>query len=162
MYFLNIPLFIIKISLNKTNKMLDDLRIYNYHDNEPLITRETQAKNYLDEKFANIKFENDDSNIIKTIKESKEEIIEEVKNIDTDVDLSGVTDTINNAVADAKSDIIEAIEDAKPCLCNVATKEDVCKAKCAIIKHVTSSKEEIIKDVDDNFYDLNELIKNKE
>ena len=34
--------------------MLNDIRVYNYHDNEPLITRMEQAKKYFDDKFANI------------------------------------------------------------------------------------------------------------
>lgn len=115
---------------------MNDIRVYNYYDDEPLITRQTQAKNYFDKKFANIK-------------------------VDVDVDLSGVNkklDNIDSHISDSTNEIIDAIEDSKPCLCHLATKEDVCKAKCAIIHKIEESKEEVIEDIDEKFYDLNNLI----
>lgn len=108
---------------------MNDIRIYNYHDESPLVTRETQAKDYFDKKFANIK-------------------------VDVDVDLSG----IDKHISDSTCEIIEKIEDSKPCLCHLATKEDVCRAKCEIINKIDSNKEEIINDIDEKFVDLNEII----
>lgn len=122
---------------------MNDIRIYNYYDDEPLITRQTQAKDYFDKKFANIK-------------------------VDVDVDLSGVNKKLDNIldtttavdthISDSTNEIIEAIEESKPCLCHLATKEDVCHAKCEIIHKIETSKEEIINDIDEKFVDLNDLI----
>ena len=122
---------------------MNDIRIYNYYNDEPLITRQTQAKDYFDKKFANIK-------------------------VDVDVDLSGVNNKLDNIldtttavdthISDSTNEIIEAIEESKPCLCHLATKEDVCHAKCEIIRKIESSKEEIITDIDEKFVDLNDLI----
>lgn len=122
---------------------MNDIRIYNYYDDEPLITRQTQAKDYFDKKFANIK-------------------------VDVDVDLSGVNKKLDNIldtttavdahISDSTNEIIGAIEESKPCLCKLATKEDVCHTKCEIINKIESSKEEIIKDIDEKFVDLNDLI----
>lgn len=122
---------------------MNDIRMYNYYDDEPLVTRQTQAKDYFDKKFANIK-------------------------VDVDVDLSGVNKKLDNIldtttavdthISDSTNEIIEAIEESKPCLCHLATKEDVCHAKCEILNKIESSKEEIITDIDEKFVDLNELI----
>lgn len=122
---------------------MNDIRIYNYYNDEPLITRQTQAKDYFDKKFANIK-------------------------VDVDVDLSGVNKKLDNIldtttavdthISDSTNEIIETIEESKPCLCHLATKEDVCHAKCEIIHKIESSKEEIINDIDEKFVDLNDLI----
>ena len=30
---------------------MNDIRMYNYYDDEPLVTRQTQAKNYFDKKW---------------------------------------------------------------------------------------------------------------
>ena len=113
---------------------MNDIRIYNYYNEEPLVTRQTQAKNYFDKKFANIK---------------------------VDADLSGVNEKLDNIdthISTSTNEIIEKIEDSKPCLCHLATKDDVCNAKCEIIHKIESSKEEIINDIDDKFVDLNDLI----
>lgn len=122
---------------------MNDIRIYNYYNDEPLITRQTQAKDYFDKKFANIK-------------------------VDVDVDLSGVNKKLDNIldtttavdthISDSTNEIIETIEESKPCLCHLATKEDVCHAKCEIIHKIESSKEEIINDINEKFVDLNDLI----
>lgn len=111
---------------------MSDLRRYDYFDNEPLITTTTQIKDYLDGKFSNIKVEVSDEK------------------------LDNIIDNINSA----KSEIIYTVEESKPCLCNLATKKDVCEAKCAILKKISSSEENIIKEIDENFVDLNEVIKN--
>lgn len=115
---------------------MNDIRVYNYYDNEPLITRQTQYKNYFDKKIANI-------------------------NVDVDVDLSGVDKKLDNIdlhISGSTNEIIDVIEDSKPCLCHLATKEDVCKAKYDIIHKIEKTKEEIIEDIDEKFYDLNNLI----
>lgn len=124
-------------------KMLNDIRVYNYDSNEPLISRMAQAKEYFDNKFANIHMEIDLSGVEGKIDNSTEEIKE----------------AINNAADNSTSEIIDAIEESKPCLCHLATKEDVCKAKCAIISKIEEDKDLIIKEIDDKFVDLNELIK---
>lgn len=123
--------------------MLNDIRVYNYDSNEPLISRMAQAKEYFDNKFANIHMEIDLSGVEGKIDNSTEEIKE----------------AINNAADNSTSEIIDAIEESKPCLCHLATKEDVCKAKCAIISKIEEDKDLIIKEIDDKFVDLNELIK---
>lgn len=123
--------------------MLNDIRVYNYDSNEPLISRMTQAKEYFDNKFANIHMKIDLSGVEGKIDNSTEEIKE----------------AINNAADNSTSEIIDAIEESKPCLCHLATKEDVCKAKCAIISKIEEDKDLIIKEIDDKFVDLNELIK---
>lgn len=110
----------------------NDIRRYDYHDDEPLITRMTQAKEYFENKFANIK--------VKTV-----------------VDFTEVEDKIDSSTAEIK----DAIEDAKPCLCNLATKQDVCRAKCEIIHHIHEDKEEIVTEFNEKFYNLNEIVKNE-
>lgn len=105
--------------------MINDIRVYNYYDESPLINRTTQVKEYLDKKLSNVKAKIDFTEVEEKIADVKETIY------------------------DSTSDIKEAIEDAKPCLCHLATKEDVCKAKCAIIK-----------EIDEKFVDLNDLVKN--
>lgn len=107
---------------------MNDIRVYNYYDNDRLISRMTQAKEYFDEKFGNIH---------------------------EDIDFSEVDHRINCST----HKILHAIEDSKPCLCNLATKEDVCKAKHQLIDKIDSSKKEIIEEIDEKFVDLNELIK---
>lgn len=113
---------------------MNDIRMYNYYDDEPLVTRQTQAKNYFDKKFANIK-------------------------VDADLgEINAKLDSIDTHISDSTNEIVEAIEDSKPCLCHLATKEDVCHAKFEILNKIESSKEEIITDIDEKFVDLNELI----
>ena len=58
--------------------MLNDIRVYNYHDNEPLITRMTQAKKYFDDKFANIHADVDLTEVENKIDEDKDLIIQHV------------------------------------------------------------------------------------
>lgn len=109
-------------------QMIGDIRQYDFHDEEPLKTRMTQAKEYFDEKFSNIKAKVD-------------------------------TTEISEIISDSTSEIKETIIDNKPCLCNLATKADVCSAKCAIIKTVNEDKDLIIKEIDEKFVDLNEQIR---
>ena len=93
--------------------MLNDIRIYNYNDNEPLITRMEQAKKYFDDKFANIHADVD---------------LTEVENkIDTvNTNIVNGNEEVKGVINDSKEEIIEAIESSKPCLCNLATKKDIC------------------------------------
>ena len=123
--------------------MTDDIRIYNYLEDGSLISQGQQAKKYFDEKFANIHVDVDVD--ISEIDESLDNITKAINN---------VPNAVNEKIQDAKSDIIEAIEDSKPCLCHLATKEDVCKAKCEVINKITEAKE----DIDETFFDLNEQI----
>ena len=126
--------------------MLNDIWIYNYNDNEPLITRMEQAKKYFDDKFANIHADVD---------------LTEVENkIDTvNTNIVNGNEEIKGVINDSMEEIIEAIESSKPCLCNLATKKDICEAKCAIINKIDEDKDLIIQHVDEKFVDLNELIK---
>ena len=126
--------------------MLNDIRIYNYNDNEPLITRMEQAKKYFDDKFANIHADVD---------------LTEVENkIDTvNTNIVNGNEEIKGVINDSKEEIIEAIESSKPWLCNLATKKDICEAKSAIINKIDEDKDLIIQHVDEKFVDLNELIK---
>lgn len=116
--------------------MINDIRIYNYHDDSPLINRTTQVKEYLDKKLSNVQVSVDFTEVEEKISDVKES-------------MDGKFTEVKETIYDSTNDIKEAIEDAKPCLCNLATKEDVCKAKCAIIK-----------EIDEKFVDLNELVKN--
>lgn len=125
--------------------MINDIRVYNYYDDEPLITRESQMKDYLDKKFSSIKVDVDLS-----------EVNEKLDKID------GSSDEIISEIRESKSEIIEEIKDSRPCLCHLATKEDICHAKCEIIGKVEHSKREIIHEIDEKMYDLNELIKEKQ
>lgn len=108
--------------------MIGDIRQYDFHDEEPLKTRMTQAKEYFDDKFSNIKAKVD-------------------------------TTEIREIVSDSTYEIKETIIDNKPCLCNIATKADVCCAKNAIMRKVDEDKNLIIKKIDEKFVDLNEQIR---
>lgn len=138
-------------------KMLNDIRVYNYDSNEPLISRMAQAKEYFDNKFANIHMEIDLSGVEGKIDTVNNDITAINQKIDNSTE--EIKEAINNAADNSTSEIIDAIEGSKPCLCHLATKEDVCKAKCAIISKIEEDKDLIIKEIDDKFVDLNELIK---
>lgn len=107
---------------------MNDIRVYNYYDNDRLISRMQQAKEYFDEKFGNIH---------------------------CDVDLSEV----DNRIDTSTNKVLTAIEDSKPCLCELATKEDICRAKYKILDKIDKSEKKIIEEIDEKFVDLNELIK---
>lgn len=152
-------IFIINGSQN--NKMNNDIRTYNYCDESPLISRIRQIKKYLDKKFSDIKVDVDFTDVEQKITDSTSEIKETINTSSSDIkdtiteSTDGIKETISESTAELKetintstSDIKEAIEDAKPCFCNLATKEDV-----------TEAKNEIIKEIDEKFVDLNELIK---
>ena len=129
--------------------MLNDIRVYNYHDNEPLITRMEQAKKYFDDKFANIHTDVDLT-----------EVENKIDAVNTNI-VNG-NEEIKGVIMDSKEEIMDAIESSKPCLCNLATKKDICEAKCAIISKIDEDKDLIIQHVDEKFVDLNELIKQEE
>lgn len=133
--------------VNNIEEMINDIRIYNYHDDSPLINRTTQVKEYLDKKLSNVQVNVDFTEVEEKISDVKETMDGKL----TEVKETMVADftEVKDVISDSTNDIKEAIEDAKPCLCNLATKEDVCKAKCAIIK-----------EIDEKFVDLNELVKN--
>lgn len=130
--------------------MVNDIRVYDYYDGEPLITRMEQVKNYLDNKFSHVHADVDLTEINQKITESTEEINGKI---------TVSTKELSQQITNSTAELSEKIEDSKPYLCNLATKEDVCKAKCAVINKIESSKEEIIKDIDEKFVDLNELVK---
>ena len=108
--------------------MIGDIRQYDFCDEEPLKNRITQAKEYFDKKFSNVRAKVD-------------------------------TREIKEIVSDSTFEIKETIIDNKPCLCNLATKTDVCCAKNAIIRKVDEDKDLIIKEIDEKFVDLNEQIR---
>lgn len=115
--------------------MVNDIRIYNYYDDGPMVNRTTQIKEYLEKQLSNVEAKVDFTEVEKKIADVKETVT------------TSTTD-IKEAITDSTIDIKEAIEDAKPCLCHLATKDDVTKAKT-----------EIIDKIDEKFVDLNELIK---
>lgn len=141
--------------------MNNDIRTYNFCDDSPLISRTTQVKEYLDKKFSDIKVDVDFTDVEQKITDSTSEIKETIDTSSSDIkntiteSTDGIKESITENTTELKetintstSEIKEAIEDAKPCLCNLATKDDV-----------TEAKKEIIKEIDEKFVDLNELIK---
>lgn len=87
--------------------------------------------------------------------QAKEYFDEKFSNIKAKVD----TTEIRGIVSDSTYEIKETIIDNKPCLCNLATKSDVCCAKNAIMRRVDEDKDLIIKEIDEKFVDLNEQIR---
>ena len=77
--------------------MLNDIRVYNYHDNEPLITRMTQAKKYFDDKFANIHADVDLT-----------EVENKIDTVNTNV-VNG-NEEVKGVIIDSKEEIIEAMK----------------------------------------------------
>ena len=145
---------------NIVNGMLNDIRVYNYHDNEPLITRMAQAKKYFDDKFAGIHADVDLTEVenkFDTINNNIANSNEEIKGV-----ISDSKEEIKDMIGDSKEEIIETIENSKPCLCHIATKKDICEAKNAIISKIDEDKDLIIQNIDEKFVDLNELIKQEE
>lgn len=144
--------------------MINDIRIYNYDDNEPLITRMTQIKQYLDGKFAHIDVDVDLSGVKKDIRDSKNEIIEKIEtskpsteNLATKEDIAKSEEAIVSEVKEVEKGICKAE-------CHVVneikkTQEQVCCAKCQIVNKIVESKNEIIKEIDEKFVNLNEIIK---
>lgn len=166
--------------------MKKNYKVYNYYENNTLITRTEQIKSHIDEKLKNVDIDVDiDSEIIKdTIKESIDNALTETiqDTIENSIEnaigesfqdtiegtvqetitngLSGVNegmDKIQSQIETAKSDIIEKIEEHNHCLCNVASKEDIVEAVEEINSHTTRKFKEA--DLETKFSDLNEQIK---
>lgn len=117
--------------------MINDIRVYNYDENGLLIGRTSQIEEYLDKKFSSI---------------------------EVDVDLSKVERKLCNIdcnITHSTEHILDAIEESKPCLCHLATKEDLKQAKCNIIQEIKESEQTIIKEIDEKFVNLNDLINNQ-
>lgn len=143
--------------------MYSDIREYNYYDNGTLINRVSQVEEYLDKKFADIHMDVDLSEIEEKITDATIDVKENISEAKDDIKttISSTESEIKEDMANSVTEIKDAIETAKPCLCNLATKEDVCNAKCTIIRWMEDNKDEIIKEIDEKFVDLNELVKNK-
>lgn len=147
--------------------MLDDIRMYNYNESGRLITKMEQAKEYLDSKFAgvgDVDFTDVNQSISKLGETITTDIETKIEDAMSDVSQSitnlseSITTDIDAKIDDAKSDIIEAFEDSKPCLCNLATKQDVCKAKSEIIGKITEADSDIKAYIDEKFVDINEQV----
>lgn len=136
--------------------MRNDIRMYGYKDDAPLISRIEQAKEYFDDKFANIIANVDLTEIETKIAESTSAVQSSMSQSEKSI-IDNIS-SINTSIDDAKSEIIEAVEDSKPCLCNIATKDDIKQSKTDIINEIDNSKDLIIKEIDDKFVNLNELV----
>lgn len=91
------------------------------------------------------------------IQSSNEDILEAIDSIKENV--NSVKDSVESTkenIDSSKEEIIEAIKDNKPCLCNVATKEDIKHAICHINHHTDVKFEEI--DFISQFDNLNKQI----
>lgn len=137
--------------------MLNDIRIYNYNDDQPLISRTVQIQEYLDKKFADIQVDVDLSEVENKIDNVNDNITTINNNISDKI--NGSTVEIKAAIEESTTTITEAIEESSPCLCHMATKEDISNAKTEIISKIDENKDLIIKEIDDKFVDLNELVK---
>lgn len=140
--------------------MRNDYRTYNYYDNEPLVPRVTQIQEYLDKKLGNIHIEFDTKDITDKIDKVDKDVTDTISTISSAI--STVTEDIKNSVkdeiSDAKGEIIDAIDEASPCLCNLATKQDVTNAKTDIIKQIETSETNIKTEIEEKFSDLNEIV----
>ena len=127
--------------------MKQGYRRYVYKSDVGLIGRAEQIKEYLDEKFSNVSV---DTDLIETT-------IENTINTSIDKVNCGICG-INNHIECAKNEIINNMGTCKPCVCNLATKEDVQNA----VKEVNAHTDEKFDEVDfiKQFSDLNEQIKN--
>ena len=144
-------------------------KIYDYNEENTLITRTDQIKEYLDERLKHIDIDIDEDEITESIKETIEQVIDETlketieENIKETIEesLSNVDvhfNQINQQITNMANEIIENIEEQKDILDNVATKEDVVEATNKINTHTTNVFNEI--DFNTKFSDLNEQIKN--
>lgn len=148
--------------------MKHNYKVYNYCEDNKLITRTEQIKNHIDEKFKHLDIDIDDDVIKDTIKDSIDNAIGESfqdtieNNIkETITESLGCVDKhlhhINCHIECAKNTIVDKIEEHNHCLFNVATKDDIEKAVDLVNTHTNRKFKEI--DFEKKFSDLNEQIK---
>lgn len=138
-------------------------KIYNFAEDNSIITRTEQIKDYIDVKIKDIDINEEE--IAESIKETIDKVIDESfkENIETNIketiteSLSGVDDQLTQ-INDATNSIIEKVDTQTELIENVATKDDVVNATDKINTHTTNLFNEI--DFNSKFSDLNEQIKN--
>lgn len=144
-------------------------KIYDYVEDNTLITRTEQIKDYLDERLKMIDLEIDEEEITESVKVAINSVIDETlkESLETNIketvteSLSTVNEQfsqVNKQIDDVKTDVINKVEEQKEILNTLATKEDVIEATNKINDHTTNSFSEI--DFNAKFSDLNEQIKN--
>ena len=107
-----------------------DYHLYGYPNEVPLITKMEQ----FEDMFGNIE-------------------------VDVDIDYDLIEETIKEAVAESchPCDCDDCNPCPQPCCCELATKEDICRAVCQINHHIDTKFEEI--DFPSMFEDLNEQVR---
>ena len=126
--------------------MKQDYKRYNYRDNVGLVTGLEQFEDYLNGKLSNITVDTDI--IEESVKKGMDDSISKIED--------GL-DKVNENIENAKNEIIENENCHHPCICNLATKQDI---QCAVrtINNHTDEKFDSI-DFQKQFSDLNEQIK---
>lgn len=148
--------------------MKKNYKVYNFYEDNTLITRTEQIKSHIDDKFKNVEIDIDDDMIKDTIKDSIENAIgnsfqETIESgiKDTIIEsLNGVEDGmehINDHIETAKTEIIDKLDEHNHCLCNVASKEDIEGAVEQVNAYTARKFKEA--DLETKFSDLNEQIK---
>lgn len=139
--------------------MKKNYKVYNYDEENTLITRTDQIKEYFDYKFKHLDIDIDDKVIEESVKESIDKAIGDSfqDNIE-----QGIKETISESMCCVNKqlhNINHQIENSKnEILSNVATKCDVVEAVKIVNKHTSNLFDEI--DFNAKFSDLNEQIKN--
>lgn len=110
--------------------MHNDIRVYDYIEDGSLVSRMEQAKNYLDEKFANVHADVDLTDVRRDIHHATHHIIDEVE--------------------DNRSYMHH----------HLVSKDDLHKTRCSIFKKIEDSEKDVKEYIDEKFVDLNEQIKN--
>lgn len=149
--------------------MFKSYKLYDYIEDNSLVTRTDQIKEYLNERLKTVDVNIDEEAITENIKTNVENVINDTlkesleQNIKDTINdnLGGVDEQlsqINTQLNETKEVIIEKVEEQKEILNNVATKQDVLEATENINNHTSNLFNEI--DFHAKFADLNEQIKN--
>lgn len=118
----------------------EDYKRYGYGDDTPIINKDAQWKEYFDSKFGGI---NNTEDIDIAIKNSIDASMEHIHS-----DICRINCNVNHS----KCEIIDEIHNIQtPCLCNVATKEDIQNA----VKEINSFTEAKF----ESFEDLNQMVR---
>lgn len=127
----------------------NEYKEYGFNDKVPLIDKCSQMYNYFESKFNGIG--SVDTQLIET---TIENTIDNSMN-EVNCKLCG----INRHIEDAKQEIIEEVHNIDietPCMCNIATKDDIRKAVEDINTHTDEKFKEI--DFEKEFGDLNQQV----
>ena len=157
---------------------------YDYLENNSYVGKVQQIKDYLDGKFERITIDKEfidssikeslkdvDENIAEVVQTSvQESVTESLQDIDATIktsvqesvteslqDIDEQFDKVNDNIRKATEVIINEIDINKPCLCGLATKEDINVAIQEINTHTTHSLEEY--NFNEQFTNLNEEIR---